>query len=71
MFAVLSSTATSPQLESFTYNKGMEGCDVSLARGVLGKGDKETGRGDVGVDEGSTVEGSPRVIVDEKGRVGL
>ena len=63
--------AISPQLESFTYNKGMEGCEVSLARGVLGKGDKETGRGDAGVDEGSPEERSPRVIVDEKGKDGL
>ena len=38
---------------------------------MLGKGDKETGRGDAGVDKGSTEEGSPRVIIDEKGKDGL
>ena len=44
----------------------MEGCEVSLARGLLGRGDKETRQGEAGVDTGLAEEGSPRVIVDER-----
>ena len=43
----------------------MEGCNVSLARGVLGKGDKKTGQGEAGVTIGLLEQGSPRVIIDE------
>jgi hypothetical protein len=43
---------------------------MSLGMGVCGSGDKEIGRGDVGVDAGSSEVESPRVIVYQKGASG-